>query len=135
MDITGELLNSLLKEALVLRCQVLNYILSFSLVCRAPNPDNGLIIQTPSGVFSAKSLVQNKKRGGSRLISSIREEDEESPTEDTVTCDPFSAARCRVFKRKINSKKVYFGSYPQKVNIFHCASPLFTRLILVFVEE
>ncbi|XP_010521391.1 PREDICTED: histone-lysine N-methyltransferase ATX5-like [Tarenaya hassleriana] len=72
---------------------------------RAPNPDTVLIIQTPSGVFSAKSLVQNKKKGGSRLISSNRFEAEESPEEDTIICDSFSAARCRIFKRKINSKK------------------------------
>ncbi|XP_010433292.1 PREDICTED: histone-lysine N-methyltransferase ATX4 [Camelina sativa] len=80
-------------------------MVSYCAYHRSPNPDNGLIIQTPSRVFSAKSVVQNKKKGGSRLISVVREDDEESPTEDTVTCDPFSAARCRVFKRKINSKK------------------------------
>nr|CAD1834160.1 unnamed protein product [Ananas comosus var. bracteatus] len=36
---------------------------------RAPNPDNVLIIQTPSGVFSSKKLLQNSvKQTGSRLI-------------------------------------------------------------------
>ncbi|CAH2077734.1 unnamed protein product [Thlaspi arvense] len=78
-------------------------MVSYCAYHRAPDPDNVLIIQTPSGVFSAKSLVPNKKRGGSRLISSIRRDDE--PAEDTDTCDPFSAARCRVYRRKINSKK------------------------------
>ncbi|KAJ0044704.1 hypothetical protein Pint_05021 [Pistacia integerrima] len=29
---------------------------------RAPNQDTVLIMQTPLGVFSAKNLVQNKKR-------------------------------------------------------------------------
>ncbi|CAL9227123.1 unnamed protein product [Arabidopsis halleri] len=80
--------------------QQITKMVSYCAYHRAPNPDNVLIIQTPSGAFSAKSLVQNKKKGGSRLISSIREDNEESPAEDTITCDPFSAARCRVFKRK-----------------------------------
>jgi hypothetical protein len=84
--------------------QQITKMVSYCAYHRAPNPDNVLIIQTPSGAFSAKSLVQNKKKGGSRLISLIREDDE-APAENTITCDPFSAARCRVFKRKINSKK------------------------------
>lgn len=94
------------------------------LVCRAPNPDTVLVIQTPSGVFSAKSLVQNKKKGGSRLISLIREDNEESPAEDTVTCDPFSAARCRPFRRKINSKKVLSWVLSTKMSVFSTAHPL-----------
>ncbi|XP_010537097.1 PREDICTED: histone-lysine N-methyltransferase ATX4-like isoform X2 [Tarenaya hassleriana] len=80
-------------------------MVSYCAYHRAPNTDTVLVIQTPSGVFSAKSLVQNKKRSGSRLISSNRLELEESPAEETEMCDPFSAARCRAFKRKINSKK------------------------------
>ncbi|XP_024011791.1 histone-lysine N-methyltransferase ATX5 [Eutrema salsugineum] len=80
-------------------------MVSYCAYHRAPNPDTVLIIQTPSGVFSAKSLVQNKKRTGSRLILANREEVEESPAEDTGPVDPFSSARCRVFKRKVNSKK------------------------------
>jgi len=74
--------------------------------CRAPNPDTVLIIQTPSGVFSAKSLVQNKKKTGTRLILANREEIEESAAEDTIVIDPFSSARCRLYKRTVNSKKV-----------------------------
>ena len=62
-----------------------------------------LIIQTPSGVFSAKNLAQNKKSTGSRLILANREEVEEPPPEEAVPVDPFSCARCRVFKRKVNS--------------------------------
>ncbi|CAH2070107.1 unnamed protein product [Thlaspi arvense] len=80
-------------------------MVSYCAYHRAPNPDTVLIIQTPSGIFSAKSLVQNKKRTGSRLILANREEVEESPAEDIVPVDPFSSARCRVFKRKVNSKK------------------------------
>lgn len=74
--------------------------------CRAPNPDTVLIIQTPLGVISAKSLIQNKKRAGTRLISSNRAKLEELSTEETVEVEAHSAARCRVFKRVNNNKKV-----------------------------
>ncbi|KAH1037930.1 hypothetical protein J1N35_039673 [Gossypium stocksii] len=66
---------------------------------RAPNPDTVLIIQTPLGVFSAK------KKSGSRLISSKRVKIEEVPTEETTDIEPFSAARCRVFKRSNSNRK------------------------------
>ncbi|CAK7324163.1 unnamed protein product [Dovyalis caffra] len=72
---------------------------------RAPNPDTVLIIQTPAGVFSAKSLVQNKKRAGTRLISSNRIKLEAVSTEEANQSEPLSAARCRVFKRVNNNKK------------------------------
>ena len=80
----------------------------FHLLCRAPNPDTVLIIQTPLGVFSAKSLLQNKKKAGSRLISSKRAKLEEIPPEETTELEPFSAARCRIFKRLNNNKKVAY---------------------------
>lgn len=89
------------------------------LVCRAPDPDTVLIMQTSKDVFSAKGLVQNKKQGGSRLISSIRRDDKESPAEDTVTCDPFSAARCRVYRRNTNTKKVLSCIFSTKSAIVH----------------
>ncbi|KAG6745572.1 hypothetical protein POTOM_050070 [Populus tomentosa] len=73
---------------------------------RAPNPDTVLIIQTPAGVFSAKSLVQNKKRAGTRLISSNRIKLEEESMEEATKSEPHSAARCRVFKRVNSNKKV-----------------------------
>lgn len=72
-------------------------------VCRAPNPDTVLIMQTPSGVFSTKSLLQNKRRNGSRLISSNRLKLQEAPTVELNEIEPFSAARCQVFKR-LNNK-------------------------------
>lgn len=78
----------------------------FHFWCRAPNPDTVLIIQTPLGVFSAKNLLQNKKRAGSRLISSNRTKAEEVPTVETIEPEPLSAARCRVFKRSNNNKQV-----------------------------
>lgn len=80
--------------------------LFFGFWCRAPNPDTFLIIHTPLGVFSAKSLAQNKKRSGSRLISSSRTKVEEVTAVESTEIEPFSAARCRVFKRLSNNKKV-----------------------------
>jgi hypothetical protein len=97
----------LLYKQLFFCClQLLPLSLWFHLICRAPNPDTVLIVQTPVGVFSAKSLLQNKKKAGSRLISSNRAKIEEIPTEETTELEPFSAARCRIFKRLNNNKKV-----------------------------
>ncbi|KAG6649956.1 histone-lysine N-methyltransferase ATX5-like isoform X2 [Carya illinoinensis] len=80
-------------------------MVSYCAYHRAPNLDTVLIIQTPLGVFSAKSLLQNKKKAGSRLISSNRKKIEQIPTEETAELEPFSAARCRIFKRLNNNKK------------------------------
>ncbi|KAG5229575.1 hypothetical protein OIU76_022868 [Salix suchowensis] len=80
-------------------------MISYCAYHRAPNPDTVLIIQTPSGVFSAKNLVQNKKRAGTRLISFNRIKLEEESTEEATKPKPLSAARCRVFKRVNNNKK------------------------------
>ncbi|KAI5561829.1 hypothetical protein BDE02_15G012900 [Populus trichocarpa] len=80
-------------------------MISYCACHRAPNPDTVLIIQTPAGVFSAKSLVQNKKRAGTRLISSNRIKLEEESMEEATKSEPHSAARCRVFKRVNSNKK------------------------------
>ncbi|KAB1205032.1 Histone-lysine N-methyltransferase ATX3 [Morella rubra] len=80
-------------------------MVSYCAYHRAPNPDTVLIIQTPLGVFSAKSLLQNKKKAGSRLISSNRKQIEEIGAEETTDLEPLSAARCRIFVRLNNNKK------------------------------
>ncbi|XP_010049124.1 histone-lysine N-methyltransferase ATX4 isoform X2 [Eucalyptus grandis] len=79
-------------------------MVSYCAYHRAPNPDTVLIIQTPAGVISAKSLIQNKRRGGSRLISS-RPVLGNVPTAEISELDPLSAARCRVFRRLKNNRK------------------------------
>ncbi|KAM1126936.1 hypothetical protein ACFX13_042859 [Malus domestica] len=83
-------------------------MVSYCAYHRAPNPDTVLIIQTPLGVFSTKSLLQNKKPG-SRLISSNRTKLEEVLTVETTESEPepepLSAARCRVYKRLKNNKR------------------------------
>ena len=73
--------------------------------CRAPNPDTVLIMQTPLGVISTKSLLQTKKKTGSRLIASNRIK-QEGTSVDNAEHEPFSAARCRIFQRTNHTKKV-----------------------------
>jgi hypothetical protein len=81
------------------------FILIISVICcRAPNPDNVLILQTPLGVISTKSLLQ-KRKVGSRLISSTRSKKDDTAIEISEH-DPFSAARCRIYKRTNHMKKV-----------------------------
>lgn len=83
-------------------------------LCRAPNPDNVLIIQTPKGTFSTKSLIQNKKKTCSRLISSNRLKLQEAPIMELNEVEPFSAARCRVYKRP-NNKVLLF-----RITVYAC---------------
>ncbi|KAL7002378.1 RING-type E3 ubiquitin transferase [Sarracenia purpurea var. burkii] len=83
---------------------------SYCAVHRAPNPDNVLIIQTPLGVFSTRSLLQSQKQEhcfrGSRLVSSKQAELPDllsgETTGETNDVEPLSAARCRVFRRSNN---------------------------------
>ncbi|XAR62967.1 Histone-lysine N-methyltransferase [Bertholletia excelsa] len=81
---------------------------SYCSVHRVPNPDNVLVMQTPEGLFSTRSLLQNQKQKhffrGSRLVSSKRTELIDSPNVDSNNSEPFSAARCRVFRRSNNKK-------------------------------
>lgn len=82
-------------------------MVSYCAYHRAPNPDNVLIIHSPHGVFSARNLLQEKKQTGARLISSNRLKLKETPIEeaDELEPEPFSAARCRIFKR-LNKKRL-----------------------------
>ncbi|KAL7183621.1 hypothetical protein ACSBR2_025917 [Camellia fascicularis] len=79
-------------------------MVSYCAYHRAPNPDTVLIMQTPRGVFSTKNLIQDKKRTGSRLISSNRLKLQEPPIIEINEIEPNSAARCRIFKRLKNKK-------------------------------
>ncbi|XP_061356155.1 histone-lysine N-methyltransferase ATX4-like isoform X2 [Gastrolobium bilobum] len=80
-------------------------MISYCAYHRAPNPDTVLIMQTPLGVISTKSLLQTKKKAGSRLISSNRAKVEDIPPADNTGHEPFSAARCRIFQRTNHTKK------------------------------
>jgi hypothetical protein len=77
--------------------------------CRVPNPDAVVVVHTPLGVFSARS-VENQTGcfRGSRLISLKKTEVPESSTIEINEFEPLSAARCRVFKRS-NNKVTYVG--------------------------
>ncbi|KAI8572644.1 hypothetical protein RHMOL_Rhmol01G0215400 [Rhododendron molle] len=70
---------------------------------RAPNPDNVLVIQTPSGIFSTRSLLQSQKQEhffrGSRLVPCKTAEIHDVSKAETNDVEPFSAARCRIFRR------------------------------------
>ncbi|KAH1245539.1 Histone-lysine N-methyltransferase ATX4 [Glycine max] len=79
-------------------------MVSYCAYHRAPNPDTVLIMQTPLGVISTKSLLQTKKKSGSRLISSNRRKQDDTPVDNTEH-EPFSAARCRIFQRTNHTKK------------------------------
>ncbi|KAF6173047.1 hypothetical protein GIB67_006423 [Kingdonia uniflora] len=80
-------------------------MISYCAFHRAPNPDTVLIIQSPLGVFSTKSLLQKKNGAGSRLISSKAVQlPDDSPLEEVDNFDPLSSARCRVRGRSRNKK-------------------------------
>ncbi|CAK8570163.1 unnamed protein product [Lathyrus sativus] len=99
-------------------------MISYCAYHRAPNPDTVLIIQTPQGVISTKILIQKKRKVGSRLISSNRIKEEDTPLADNTEHDPFSAARCRIFVRINRTKKrAADEAVPHKVR-GHCRHPL-----------
>lgn len=68
-------------------------------LCREPNPDTVLIIQSPLGIFSAKNLLQNNnERRGSRLIRKEIPRDSDLTTQRNS--ESSSAARCLVYMKK-----------------------------------
>ncbi|KAF5451749.1 hypothetical protein F2P56_026826 [Juglans regia] len=75
--------------------------LLYCAVHRVPNPDSVLAIHTPSGVFSPRSLLENRKGcfRGSRLGSLKKTELLESTSLESNEFEPLSAAKCRIFKR------------------------------------
>ncbi|PKA64430.1 Histone-lysine N-methyltransferase ATX4 [Apostasia shenzhenica] len=77
-------------------------MISYCAQHRIPNPDNVLIIQTPIGVFSTRSLLRQKeKQNGSRLVHIDASEDEKKPSFISET----SAARCRIYQKMGSMKK------------------------------
>ncbi|KAJ9188144.1 hypothetical protein P3X46_003534 [Hevea brasiliensis] len=80
--------------------------LVYCAVHRTPSPDSVVVVRTASGVFAARSLLQNQNGcfSGSRLVSSKRMELPEPSTSETNKYEPLSAARCRAFKRSYNKK-------------------------------
>ncbi|KAI4372326.1 hypothetical protein MLD38_010570 [Melastoma candidum] len=72
---------------------------------RLPSPDSVVAMHTPSGVFSARSLVPSHQGDfkGSRLISS-RKEIQESPEITSDETELLSAARCRIYLRSTKGR-------------------------------
>lgn len=71
---------------------------------REPNPDTVLIIQTPNGVISSKTLRENKEnKTGSRLIRKELPQDSNKAT--PVNTKSSSAARCMVYVKSENKRK------------------------------
>ncbi|KAK9131675.1 hypothetical protein Scep_011203 [Stephania cephalantha] len=74
-------------------------MVSYCAYHRVPDPDTVLVIQSPLGVFSTKSMLRSKTNTGSRLISSRITEVPQDLDFESEQFEPFSAARCRTFKR------------------------------------
>ncbi|XP_047334692.1 histone-lysine N-methyltransferase ATX3 isoform X2 [Impatiens glandulifera] len=81
--------------------------ISYCAVHRVPDSDNVLVIQTPSGVFSAGSMAQNRNNEqylrGRRLISS-RSDIPSLPSGEADQSEPIGAARCQIYRRSTNKK-------------------------------
>lgn len=88
---------------------------SYCEVHRTPNTENGLVIQTPNGVFSNRSLLQSHEQqqhlGSSGLMSSRVAEGSDASV-DTNGLESMSAARTRIYIRQ-NKKRT--GKEP----VFH----------------
>lgn len=82
-------------------------------ICRVPNPDSVVAVHTPSGVFSARSLLPNQKGcfRGSRLVSLKETELLEESTLESDEFEPLSVAKCRVFKRLKNKVTCILSFY------------------------
>ncbi|KAJ4781027.1 Histone-lysine N-methyltransferase [Rhynchospora pubera] len=84
---------------------------------RPPNPDNVLIIKTPSGVFSSRKLTNPKeKKGGLRLIRKdalVEAPLPPSPSQETEE-EQEGCARCRVYKKK-DKKRTPEGAIAHRV--------------------
>ncbi|KAK9115444.1 hypothetical protein Syun_022241 [Stephania yunnanensis] len=74
-------------------------MVSYCAYHRVPDPDIVLIIQSPLGVFSTKSMLRSKTNTGPRLISYRITEVPQDLDLESEQFEPFSAARCRTFKR------------------------------------
>ncbi|KAK9103885.1 hypothetical protein Sjap_021139 [Stephania japonica] len=74
-------------------------MVSYCAFHRVPDPNTVLVIQSPLGVFSTKSMLRSKTNTGARLISSRMTEVPQDLDVESEQVEPFSAARCRTLKR------------------------------------
>ncbi|GAV64423.1 PHD domain-containing protein/PWWP domain-containing protein/SET domain-containing protein/SAND domain-containing protein/PHD_2 domain-containing protein/zf-HC5HC2H_2 domain-containing protein [Cephalotus follicularis] len=94
-------------------------------VHRVPDPDTVVVVNTPSGVYAARSLLQNENGcfRGSRLVSSKGTELPESSTLEVNELEPLSAARCRVYKRSNNMMTEGESTFHRPMGL--CRHPLY----------
>ncbi|EPS67786.1 hypothetical protein M569_06988, partial [Genlisea aurea] len=82
--------------------------ISFCAFHRTPSAENGLVINTPHGIFSNRSLLQNQYQKqclrGSRLISHRTGECTSSSPSCSVDSEEVPAARCRIYKPSRSKK-------------------------------
>lgn len=80
-----------------------------------PSADNVLVIQTPDGTFSNRSVLQSQYQEqcsrGSRLISSRTAEFSGSSPADADEFDAMSAARGRIYKRSNNKVVLLYDHF------------------------
>ncbi|KAL1329214.1 histone-lysine N-methyltransferase ATX3 isoform X2 [Arachis ipaensis] len=82
--------------------------LIYCAVHRVPNPESVLVVHTPLGVFSPRASLENHRRcfRGSRLVSSKNVELIQSSNSEGDKIEPFSAARCHVYRRSLNKAEI-----------------------------
>ncbi|KAL3517292.1 hypothetical protein ACH5RR_024194 [Cinchona calisaya] len=99
----------------------------------APNADNVLVMRTPDGVFSTRSVLysQNQEQWltGSRLVSSKTAEHSDTSVMEDNEIEPLSATRCRVFTRSSNKRTLpepvfhrLMGPLHHSLDVINCLS-------------
>ncbi|VFQ75613.1 unnamed protein product [Cuscuta campestris] len=90
---------------------------SYCALHRTPNADNVVVMRTPLGVFSTGNVLQRQSGERcmrvSRLISTTRHDLPDTSDPENTEFEPFSAARCRIFKRS------WKKSHNKQVGVFH----------------
>ncbi|XP_020576807.1 histone-lysine N-methyltransferase ATX4-like isoform X1 [Phalaenopsis equestris] len=90
-------------------------MVSYCALHSIPDVDNVLIIQTPLGVFSSKSLLHKKeKENGHKLIREVASDD---VAMTTLISETSSAARCRIYDKMDSKSK-------REVPVVHCLAGL-----------
>ncbi|XP_047334284.1 histone-lysine N-methyltransferase ATX3-like isoform X2 [Impatiens glandulifera] len=83
--------------------------ISYCAVHRVPDPDNVLVMQTPSGVFSNGNVVPNRNKEqylrGSRLISSKKVDTPSLPDGEDDQSEQVGAAICQIYRRSTNKAR------------------------------
>ncbi|XP_042406550.1 histone-lysine N-methyltransferase ATX4-like [Zingiber officinale] len=88
-------------------------LLSYCAHHRSPNPDNVLIMQTPSGIISTNKLLKNiKRQSGSKPI--MMEMPRENMTSTSLSSEAPSAMRCSIYPRT-ETKSIRESGIPHRV--------------------